>query len=67
MKALSMRFSGKNLALVRLALDLASDELYNMIATCPDVNEYAEDIEGCEEKIKQLTKLINKIDNKGLT
>lgn len=39
-----MEFTGKNLEIVRHALDLAKDELHNQIATCPDVVEYAEDI-----------------------
>lgn len=39
-----MKITGKNLRLVSYALSLSLDEIHNMIATCPDVNEFAEDI-----------------------
>lgn len=59
-----MQFTGKNLMLVREALELAQSELHNQIATCPDVDEYADDIEELElEKLKyeHLVKRIDKI------
>ena len=39
-----MKFTGKNLEVVRQALDLVDDELHNQIATCPDVRLFAEDL-----------------------
>ncbi|PQV51841.1 hypothetical protein [Paraburkholderia sp. BL21I4N1] len=39
-----MIFTGKNLRLVQAGLIDALAEVHNRIATCPDVEEYAEDI-----------------------
>lgn len=57
-----MKITGKNLRLVRNALDLADAELHNMIATCPDVIEYAEDIEDYERQREELSRFMAKID-----
>lgn len=57
-----MIFTGRNLDLVREALDLAHDELETQIATCPNVWEYADDIDECERKQAQLKKLRDRID-----
>lgn len=57
-----MQLTGKNLELVREALDLADAELHNQIATCPDVMEYADDIEELEKKQAQLRKMMERID-----
>lgn len=57
-----MNFTGKNLQLVRSSLDLAIFELKNQIATCPDVNEYACDLDECEKEIALIQKLIDRID-----
>ena len=53
-----MTFSGKNLVLVREALDLAHAELHNMIATCPDVSMYEEEIEEYEEQQRKIKNLM---------
>jgi hypothetical protein len=39
-----MQITGRNLALVELAIDYALVELHNLIATCPNVAEYADDL-----------------------
>ena len=56
-----MKITGKNLRLLSEALDLALVEVHNMIATCPDVIEYAEDIEEYEQKQKELQQLAAKV------
>lgn len=57
-----MQFTGKNLELVREALELADAEVHNRIATCPDVVKYADDIKELEEKQAQLRKMMERID-----
>jgi hypothetical protein len=57
-----MRFTGKNLELVREGLELALAELHNQIATCPDVIEYGEDIEQLQAKEKVYQALLAKVD-----
>lgn len=37
-------FNRRDLALIRVGLVYAMDEIHNLIATCPDVTEYAEDL-----------------------
>lgn len=39
-----MRFTGRNLELVAVALAWALDEVRTRIGSCPDVKEYADDI-----------------------
>jgi len=60
----TMTFSGDNLALVRSSLNLALDELHNMIATCPDIVEHAEAIEEYEQEQKRVRRLATRIDKK---
>ncbi len=50
--------------LIRYALDLADKELHNQIATCPDIFEYADDIEDIEEERRTLKKILDRIDKK---
>lgn len=57
-----MKITGKNLRLVRNALDLADAELHNMIATCPDVVVYAEDIKEYERQQEELRRFMLKVD-----
>lgn len=59
-----MKFTGKNLELVRTALDMALSDIHNGIATCPDVNEYADDLDVLEIEREKIEKLIKRIDNK---
>ena len=68
MKGQSMSFSGANLLRLRDSLDLALSDLHNSIATCPDVNLYAEDIEEYKTekaKVGQLLARVNKKLNTG--
>lgn len=59
-----MQFTGKNLELVREALELADAEVQTMIGTCPDVVKYAGYIEELEEKQEQLRKMMERIDRR---
>ena len=59
-----MIFTGKNLVIVRQALEYAKAEIHNQIATCPDVVEYEEDIDEYEQEMEQLQKLCDRIDKK---
>ncbi len=56
-----MQFSGNNLTWVAYALELADAELHNQIATCPDVNEYADFLEELEEERAYLGKLLERV------
>lgn len=47
-KRISMSFSGDNLQTIRCAVELAIEAVHMHIASCPDVEEYAEDIEVLE-------------------
>jgi len=51
------KFNEHDLRQISEALDLACDELHNQIATCPDVNLYAEDIKRLREHQRELTEL----------
>lgn len=57
-----MKFSGKNLEMVRRGVDLAIDELHNQIATCPDVFEYADELDDLEKEKAKFEKLRDRID-----
>ncbi len=57
-----MQFTGKNLELIRRGVDLAIDEIHNQIATCPDVFEYADDIEELEQEKETFRRLLARID-----
>lgn len=52
-----MQFTGRNLEMVYEGLGLAIAELHNQIATCPDVNHYAEAIDEIGEEAGQFEKL----------
>lgn len=57
-----MNFTGKNLQRIRDALDLAIAELHNQIATCPDVDEFADDIAGIEHEKMHIVHLRARVD-----
>ena len=61
-----MQISGKNLALVLEAIDLALSELHNQEATCPDVNHFAEDLDEIDKKREKIKKLRERIHRKQL-
>jgi hypothetical protein len=52
-----MQITGRNLDLVELALDYALDELHNRIATCPDVEQYADDLAEIDELRQRMRRL----------
>lgn len=57
-----MIFTGKNLRMIRTAVTLALGEVHNQIATCPDVNQYADDIAALEAERDKLEKLRDRMD-----
>jgi hypothetical protein len=56
-----MQIKGKNLILVWHALGGAIAEVHNLIATCPDVNEYFEDIEDYARQKKEYEALRERV------
>jgi cell fate (sporulation/competence/biofilm development) regulator YmcA (YheA/YmcA/DUF963 family) len=52
-----MQITGRNLVLVELAIDYALDELHNRIATCPDVEQYADDLAEIDELRQRMRRL----------
>lgn len=61
-----MQFTGRNLALVRQALDLAVADVHNEIATCPDIDddEYAEHLAALTTQHAEIQRLIDRIDRR---
>lgn len=57
-----MQITGRNLELVRDALELADAELHNQIAHCPDVDEFAEQIEALEDDREELKRLLGRVE-----
>jgi hypothetical protein len=57
-----MIFTGKNLLIIRQALEDSKSELHNMIATCPDVVTYADDLDEYEVEMARVKKLCDRID-----
>lgn len=56
-----MIFTGKNLDMVVRGLELAIDELHNQIATCPDVNVYAKELDDLETEKAQFERLLQRV------
>lgn len=64
-KQICMSFHGtKSLSMLRYAVDLAMDELHNQVATCPNVIEYAADIEAAETERAYFERLLARIDRR---
>lgn len=63
-KRISMSFSGDNLQTIRYAVELAIEAVHMHIASCPDVEEYAEDIEVLEQDKQVFKDLLLRIDKK---
>ncbi len=57
-----MKFTGKNLEMVLRGISLAIDELHNQIATCPDINEYADDLAELRAEQRKFQRLLARID-----
>jgi len=57
-----MQFTGKNLRLVRSAVELALSELENQTVTCPDIIEFARDLEIIEVRRIETQMLLDRID-----
>lgn len=56
-----MQFTGKNLQTVVNALHGAISDVQMHIGSCPDVIEYAQDIEDYEAEKEQYQRLLNRI------
>ena len=63
-KRISMSFSGDNLQTIRCAVELAIEAVHMHIASCPNVEEYAEDIEVLEQDKQVFKNLLLHIDKK---
>lgn len=63
-KRISMSFSGDNLQTIRCAVELAIEAVHMHIASCPNVEEYAEDIEVLEQDKQVFKDLLLRIDKK---
>lgn len=63
-KRISMSFSGDNLQTIRCAVELAIEAVHMHIASCPNVEEYAEDIEVLEKDKQVFKNLLLRIDKK---
>ena len=63
-KRISMSFSGDNLQTIRYAVELAIEAVHMNIASCPDVEEYTEDIEVLEKDKQVFKDLLLRIDKK---
>jgi hypothetical protein len=59
-----MIFTGKNLELVLEALSLAVDDIHNSIATCPDVVEYADELQELYKKQTLIIRLYDRVNSK---
>ena len=58
-----MKLSGRNLQLVWMGLNHGISDLHNQIATCPDIFEFAKDIEVIRELMEEFERLALKIEN----
>lgn len=56
-----MRFTGKNLELVACALSHAISDVQMHIGSCPDVFEYAEELEECEAEKQRFERLLGRV------
>ncbi len=63
-KRISMTFSGDNLQTIRCAVELAIEAVHMHIASCPDVEAYAEDIEMLKQDKQVFKDLLLRIDKK---
>ncbi|MCR5894485.1 MULTISPECIES: hypothetical protein [Burkholderia] len=57
-----MNFTGKNLQLVRDAIDGAISDIQSQIGSCPDVNEYATELDDLEDQKAEFERLRNRVD-----
>lgn len=57
-----MTFTGYNLILVRQALGRAIDDIHTEIASCPDVDLYADEIDDLERDKADYERLIKRVD-----
>lgn len=63
-----MKFTGRNLQLVRSALDLSLDDIRNQIVTCPDPGAYPAELAELEAMEAEVKSLLKKVDQaRGVT
>jgi hypothetical protein len=61
----NITFTGKkSLEMLRRALELAISDLHTQMGSCPDVNEYAEDLEDLEAEREYFNEVIARINRK---
>jgi len=58
-----MHLTTHETTVVERALELALTELHNLIATCPNVHEYADDIAAIRDEIEQTVELLTRTRN----
>lgn len=63
-KRISITFSGDALQSIRCAVELAIEAVHIRIASCPNVEEYAEDIEVLEQDKQVFKDLLLRIERK---
>jgi hypothetical protein len=63
-KRISMTFSGDDLQTVYIAVDLAVKTVKQHMTSCPDVVEYAEELEQLEQSVECFTSLLERMDKK---
>ena len=56
-----MKFTGHNLEMVKQSIELALAEIHNQIATCPDVNRYAQELEDLEAEKARFQRLLDRV------
>jgi len=57
-----MRFTGKNLVLVRDALVGAQSDYKNQVATCPDPDYFSDELDALEAQVKVFDRLLSKVE-----
>ncbi len=57
-----MIFTGKNLQLVRDAIDGAISDIQSQIGSCPSVDEYAAELDDLEDQKAEFERLRNRVD-----
>ena len=63
----SMTFTGTSLVQLRDDLILAITALRTEIGTCPNVIQYADDIDDCEAEIARIQRVVDRINKKVTT
>lgn len=57
-----MQVTGKNLDVLLIALELAEEQIYNKIVTCPEPEEYKEKLAELNKQLKTINTLISRTE-----